>query len=231
VTDGEPDPAAFLGLAPGALVLDMAAGKGRAAAALLAAGARAVLLERDAAALAAAAESLGGPASFVRGDVHALPFDAAVFDAVVLRAVVHHLVEPVKALREAARVAKPGAAVLVVDKVGPEDHAARAFRNAVERLRHPGHVWSWSERELKTLAGAAHLDVEAWRPWTEERDAEEWIARGDCPAPWDRRVHEYLRADLRAGGAAFGVRVGVGGSLSLEERWGALRLRKPGSRR
>ncbi len=216
----EPDPAAFGGIGPGQLALDAAAGAGRAAKSLLAAGARAVLLERD-----------GARLSFVRGDVGAMPFPAATFDAVVLRAVLHHLPEPVTALREAARVAKPGGAVLLVDKAGPEDLVDRAFRNAVERLRHPGHVWSHSERELRSFASAARLEVEAWEPWTEVRDAEEWIARGDCPAPWAAVVREYLGADLKAGGRALGTRRGPGGALTIEERWAALRLRKGGSAR
>jgi hypothetical protein len=63
------------------------------------------------------------------------------------------------------------------------------------------------------------------------RDAEEWIAKGDCPPPWDGIVREYLRADLEAGGPALGTREGPGGALVLEERWAALRLRKPGGRR
>jgi SAM-dependent methyltransferase len=231
MADSEPDLAVFGGVGPGQLVLDAAAGRGRASKPLLAAGARVVLLERDAGRLAGAAAVLSGPVSFVRGDVAAMPFEAGVFDAVVLRAVLHHLPEPVTALREAARTVKPGGAVLLVDKAAPDDLEVRAFRNAVERLRHPGHVWSHSERELRSLAAAARLDVEAWEPWAEARDAEEWIAKGDCPAPWDGVVREYLRADLGARGRALGTRAGPGGALVIEECWAALRLRKPGTRR
>ena len=188
-------------------------------------------LDRSGKALAGLEPALRTRVLVLRGDLAALPFAAGVFDAVVLRAVVHHLVEPAAVLREAARVAKPGAAVLLVDKAGPDDLEVRALRNAVERIRHGGHVWAYSERELRTLAGAARLEVEAWEPWTEIRDAEEWISRGTCEPPWDGIVREYLRADLRAGGRALGVREGVGGSLTLEERWAALRLRKPGGAR
>jgi ubiquinone/menaquinone biosynthesis C-methylase UbiE len=224
---GEPDPAVLGGVRPGQAALDAAGGRGRAAAALAAAGARVVLLDRDAGALAEVDPSLAGRVRRVRGDVLSLPFGAATFDAVVLRAVLHHLVEPAAALREAARVTRPGGVVVLVDKAAPEEIERRALRNAVERLRHRGHVWSHSERELRNLAGAARLDVEAWESWTEERDAAEWIARGDCPLPWDGVVREVLAADARAGGAALGARPGPGGGLLLEERWAALRLRKP----
>lgn len=231
MAEREPDPAAFAGVKPGQRVLDAASGRGRAAAPLLAAGATVTLLDRDGAALSEASRALSGPAHFVRGDVEALPFAAALFDAVVLRAVVHHLPEPIIALCEAARVVKPGGAVLLVDKAGPDDLALRALRNAVERLRHQGHAWSCSERELRSLATAARLEVEACEPWTETRDAEEWIAKGDATPHWADRVREYLRADLKAGGPALGTKAGPGGAPTIEERWAALRLRKPEGRR
>lgn len=231
VGGAEPDLAAFGGIRPGHLALDAAGGRGRAAAILAAAGARVVLLDRSAEALAEADPALRARLLVVRGNAAALPFPAGVFDAVVLRAVVHHLPDPAAALREAARAAKPGGTVVVLDKTAFDDLPARALRNAVERLRHPGHVWSWSERELRNLAGAARLEVEATERWVETRDAEEWLARGDCAPPWDGIVREMLQADLRRGGKAFGSRRGEGGALLLEERWAAIRMRKPGGAR
>ena len=211
---GEPDLAAFGGVAAGALCLDVAAGTGRAAKSLLAAGARVVLLEQDAGRLAQAAADLPGASGFVRGDAGRLPFEAGTFDAVILRAVVHHLEDPAHALREAARVARPGGAVVVVDKVGPADLPARARLNALERLRHSGHVWTCSERELRTLAESARLEVEAFDAWVEQRDAEEWIARGDAGPRWSGVVRELL-----------------GGAASVSETWGIVRLRKAAARR
>jgi ubiquinone/menaquinone biosynthesis C-methylase UbiE len=231
VSGAEPDLAAFGGVKAGALCLDVGAGKGRAAKPLLAAGARVVLLDRDGARLADAAADLRGPASFVRGDARSLPFAAGVFDAVVLRGLVHHLQDPAHALREAARVARPGGTVLLVDKVGAEDIQARARRNAMERLRHSGHVWSWSERELRSLAESARLEVEAFEPWSEDGDVEEWIAGGDCPPPWDGIVRELLEADQASGGRILGTRRGPGGALLVAQSWGSLLLRKPEARR
>jgi SAM-dependent methyltransferase len=197
----------------------------------VAGGASVVLLDRSAEALRGIDAGLRARIGVLRGDAAALPFRGEVFDAVVLRAALHHLAEPAAALRQAARVTRPGGAVVVLDKAAPEEPAACALRNAVERLRHPGHRWSWTERELRHLAESARLAVEACVVWVEPRDAEEWIARGDCPAPWDARVREYLEADLAAGGRALGTRRGPRGELRIEERWAALRLRKPGGTR
>jgi ubiquinone/menaquinone biosynthesis C-methylase UbiE len=48
---------------------------------------------------------------FEQGDMHALPFDAGVFDAAFVHAVMEHLAEPVAALAEVRRVLKPGSVI------------------------------------------------------------------------------------------------------------------------
>jgi ubiquinone/menaquinone biosynthesis C-methylase UbiE len=50
---------------------------------------------------------------FVVGDVHDLPFPDDSFDVVHAHQVLHHLADPVQALREMRRVAKPGGLVAV----------------------------------------------------------------------------------------------------------------------
>lgn len=51
----------------------------------------------------------------VQGDFTALPFAAAAFDTVLFHQVLHYAQEPEAVLAEAARVAKPGARIAVVD--------------------------------------------------------------------------------------------------------------------
>ena len=88
---GEPDLAEFAGIAPGARVLDAAGGRGALSSALAGRGARVVLLDRNGEALRSAGEAARAGARRVHGDAARLPFPAGPFDAVVLRAVVHHL--------------------------------------------------------------------------------------------------------------------------------------------
>jgi ArsR family transcriptional regulator len=57
----------------------------------------------------------GVTAQLRHGDLYALPLAAARFDLVTLHQVLHYLDEPIRALRETARVLKPGGRVLVVD--------------------------------------------------------------------------------------------------------------------
>ena len=49
-----------------------------------------------------------GPGADVRGDAHALPFGRTVFDHVITNAVLEHVADPFLAVREVARVLRPG---------------------------------------------------------------------------------------------------------------------------
>lgn len=66
------------------------------------------------------------------GSLEALPIADGALDAAVMMLVLHHLVDPLRALEEAARVLKPGGRLLVVDMAA---HTREEYR---ERM---GHVW------------------------------------------------------------------------------------------
>ena len=66
---------------------------------------------------------VGARVEFVVGDVHALDFGAATFDAVVAHTLVSHVRDPLAVLAEAARVVRPGGWVAVFDG----DYASLTF--------------------------------------------------------------------------------------------------------
>lgn len=97
-------------------VLDIGAGDGTVAEMLSARAQRYVCFDHSARLLSAAGQRLKARrnVTLVRGDMHALPFDAGSFDLVLCLNVLAYAENPGKALDEAARVARPGADLLFV---------------------------------------------------------------------------------------------------------------------
>ena len=118
--------AASVPCAPGARVLDVAAGEGGLATLLEARGARLVGLERAAARCAAGRER---GQSVVRGDAARLPFADASFDWAILRHALHHVEHEREALAELARVACAGLVVAEPwrEAAWPEQRAAADY--------------------------------------------------------------------------------------------------------
>jgi SAM-dependent methyltransferase len=113
-------------LGPTDRLLDVGAGPGTITADL---GGRvaevvAVEIDEEVAALTRAGLAERGVEVDVRvGDVHALPFDDGAFDVVHAHQVLQHVADPVLALREMARVTRPGGVIGVRDS----DYSAFAW--------------------------------------------------------------------------------------------------------
>ena len=104
------------------LVLDLGAGTGAASRALARAGSRVVAA--DAAAGMLRAEQASRPPAAV-ADAHALPFPAASFDAVVAAFCLNHLTDPEAGLAEAARVTRPGGAIVASSYAEDDAHPVK----------------------------------------------------------------------------------------------------------
>jgi len=98
-----------------------------------------------------------------KGELEALPIGDAELDAATLVLVLHHLSDPAAALREAARVLKPGGRLVVADML-PHDHE--------EYRQQMGHVWlGFAEDQMRRLCAAAGLDEVRIVPLGANRDA------------------------------------------------------------
>ncbi len=117
-------------------------------------------------------------------DLCALPFPPASFDSAVCMEVIEHLDRPDVALRELARVVRPGGRLAVVF---PNDWAMWLARMACLRWREaafdPGHVRQWTLPAL-----AEQLAANGWRPCKAVR----------LPWPGPFYLHGLIAAERRA---------------------------------
>jgi len=101
----------WLGLRDRALVLDVGAGTGALISAIRSAAPAARVIAIDASGEMLRVAHVRRGATAVHADAMALPVAAATVDAVVLAYVLFHLADPLAALKEAARVLRPGGRV------------------------------------------------------------------------------------------------------------------------
>src|SRR5262249_33557537 len=92
-----------------------------------------------------------------QGDAYNLPYPDASFSIVVTRYSLHHLLDPLAALREMVRVCAPGGRIVAVDAYAPEDPLKAAAHHRVEVLRDPPQARSLSLAELRELFPRAGL--------------------------------------------------------------------------
>ena len=186
-------------LAPqrGDLVADVGCGPGAFAAALVARGARVTAIDSAPAMLAAVAARGLDHVELVEADAGSLPLTDDSHDAACLVQVLEYVADPVAALREAARVVRPGGALLAADT----DWDTQGFNVADRELgRRVVQAWAdgkpdgWAGRRLRGWLTAAGLVPE-------ERavvvlDATEWGGDTFIAHNWP-----YYRRGLERAGA------------------------------
>ncbi|MGH8030824.1 MAG: ArsR/SmtB family transcription factor [Luteimonas sp.] len=130
-------------------VLDIASGDGVLAELLAPHAHRYVCVDASPRVVAAATERLRRfrNVDVREGDMHALPFDDASFDLVVLMHALTYADQPAKAVAEAARVLKPGGRLLL------SSLARHEHRGAVEAYGHAN--LGFADKELRKFADSA----------------------------------------------------------------------------
>jgi len=114
---------------------------------------------------------------FLASDVEALPFRDSVYGVVTCRLAAHHFPAILPALKEVARVLRPGGSLLVEDILGHEDRELAAFILEIEKRRDPSHVRALTHREWEAFLKAAGMTVIDESTLTKSRPWEEWTAR------------------------------------------------------
>jgi SAM-dependent methyltransferase len=160
---------ARLRLAPGDRLLDLGCGAGRHAFEALRRGARVVAMDTDRAELASVGSMFaamaeegqippGASGTVVAGDATSMPFPDGSFDAVIAAEVLEHIPADQAAMREIARVLRPGGeAAVTVPAWLPE---RICWRLSDEYHNVPGgHVRIFTRRELTTKIARSGLVV------------------------------------------------------------------------
>ena len=160
----------LLGPIDGAKVLDVGCGPGIYARDLALRGARVTAIDSAPAMLAATkleATDAGVTIELADGDVSALPFPDASFDAAVLVQVIEYVPDAAGALREIARVLRPGGRLLIADTdwqtaswgIGDAALAERIKREWCATKQHAD-----AGRQIPDWLAAAGFHIAAWDP-------------------------------------------------------------------
>lgn len=138
-------------------------------------------------------------AEFMPASAEELPFDDASFDIITTRLAAHHFEDVALAMREVARVLRPGGVFIFVDTLAPEDSRSAAFQDEVERLRDPTHRRICTKAEWIAFCELAGLKVDHADEVRKAHPFEAWLERGGEDADTMQRVRErFLQAPASA---------------------------------
>ncbi|NUQ38592.1 MAG: class I SAM-dependent methyltransferase [Caldilineales bacterium] len=210
---------------PDWLALDVAPGGGHSALIIAPHVRRVLALDLTFAMLTAARSLAGrqgqGNLAWVQGDGASLPLPDRSLDLVTCRVALHHFPDQPAALREWARVLRPGGRLVLVDNIGPDEAAACAYVNAFERLRDPSHGWMHPLPALLDFIAAAGLSVQHSERLTKPMLFQPWMDRMQV-APADRRRLSELLWGSAGAARAFLDPQGAGEAVTFSLREGVI---------
>lgn len=122
--------------------LDIATGAGHTAGALAEMGVATVIAVDASPAMVASTITTYPEVAGAVADAERLPIADGAMDAATCRIAAHHFPAPEAFVAEVARVLRPGGVLAFEDNVAPEDTAAAAYLDRLERLHDPSHVRS-----------------------------------------------------------------------------------------
>jgi ubiquinone/menaquinone biosynthesis C-methylase UbiE len=219
-------------------VLDVATGAGHLALALAPHVAEVVAYDLTAAMLDETMRNAGGRGlrnvTPVQGAAEDMPFEDGRFDLVTVRIAAHHFADIQAAVRETARVVRPGGRVIVIDTTVPEDDELDRAINEIESLRDPSHVRNYRPSEWRAMLAAAGLTVafEERDEYTEDRrmDFATWTGRMRTPPEAVAELEVRFRSatpalcralDLAVEAGRIGFRLPLVTLLAIKKRGGA----------
>ena len=134
-------------------------------------------------------------ATFVEGDITALPFQDFSFDLACSRRTLHHVNRPELVVSELARVAKPEGRVFVDDQLAPMDPLAAFELDRFERRRDPSHTRTLADGDLRDLFAANGLVLLRNRSFRYRRELDSYLDLAGCTGEEAERVKDVSPGD------------------------------------
>lgn len=154
-----------------AVILDVASGPGNVAREMVRAGAREVIaLDLSFNMLAAGAQRPDPRIRWVNGDALALPFADAMFDAVTISFGLRNVPDPAAALREFARVTRPGGRLVVCEFAAP---TSPVFRRIYQRYL--VGMLPRVARGISSSASAYQYLADSILAWPDRESVAQWM--------------------------------------------------------
>jgi ubiquinone/menaquinone biosynthesis C-methylase UbiE len=129
---------------------------------------------------------------FGAADAERLPFAAGAFDLLTCRIALHHFPDARGALRDWARVLRPGGLVGLADNVVPPDRVAAGFINHFEQERDPSHHWAYPLERLLVYLADAGLEPLHHEISRKPIEFEPWVRRMGASPETEAHLRERL---------------------------------------
>ncbi len=156
------------------------------------------------------AKERGVTVETVHAYAESVPLPSNSFDAVVSRLAPHHFPDVAKAVRELARLAKPGGWVGVIDLEGDENPALGGLNHEIEVLHDPSHVQSYTATRWREFLESNGLAIEALESKQTELPAgltvRRWCEIGNTAPDAETKIRALLAAAPMEYLAGLGIR-------------------------
>jgi ubiquinone/menaquinone biosynthesis C-methylase UbiE len=149
-----------------------------------------------------------------QGVAEHLPFPDQSFDCVLSRFSAHHWRDLEAALREVARVLKPGAIAGFVDSISPGPALLDTYLQAIELLRDPSHVRNHSRAEWEAAMVRAGLRPGPVSVHRLRLDFASWVERMRTPKLYVDAIRALQAASSETVARYFAI--GPDGSFDLD---------------